>query len=189
MTDNPEERIDQDDRTDRYARPGQDGHPDRDEQLDWDGHPDRDDGSTASAERHDRDVDGADSSFVFPAADASMRGDAPLAELAEELRQRRSGEPAVDDAFAEVDVGEIDTDALWERVLSADDPAVDPDETDVRIVPKRSYCERCEHFSSPPTVACAHDGTEILELVGTDQFKVIDCPVVRENERLGRIPE
>ncbi|MHC3437373.1 hypothetical protein ACYJ1Y_04540 [Natrialbaceae archaeon A-gly3] len=46
------------------------------------------------------------------------------------------------------------------------------------------YCRRCEHFSAPPEVACENEGTEIVELVDLETFRVIDCPVVLNDERL-----
>jgi len=57
---------------------------------------------------------------------------------------------------------------------------------EIRDIAKRAYCHQCEHFEAPPNTGCRNDGTEILELVGLDQFRVADCPVVRENERLER---
>ena len=49
---------------------------------------------------------------------------------------------------------------------------------DEQVVPKRSYCEKCEHFAAPPETACEHPGTEIRELVDMEHFRVSRCPVV-----------
>lgn len=46
------------------------------------------------------------------------------------------------------------------------------------VVAKASFCQRCEHFSQPPDVGCENPGTEIVELVDVDHFRVRDCPVV-----------
>ena len=55
---------------------------------------------------------------------------------------------------------------------------------DVRVIEKRTFCQGCRYFSDPPTVACSHEGTEILELVDVDHFRVVDCPMVAEAEQL-----
>ncbi|MFC7230986.1 hypothetical protein ACFQMM_05325 [Saliphagus sp. GCM10025308] len=59
-------------------------------------------------------------------------------------------------------------------------------EREYRTIPKRSYCHQCEYFSDPPTVACTHEGTEILEMPSMDTYRVVDCPVVLEDEALER---
>jgi hypothetical protein len=71
---------------------------------------------------------------------------------------------------------------------SADDPSVSVEETNAgaeAVVPKRSYCERCEFFSAPPSVRCTNPGTEILELVDYEHFRVVDCPVVDRRGETG----
>jgi hypothetical protein len=60
----------------------------------------------------------------------------------------------------------------------------DPEGRAVRVVAKQKYCQNCEYLSSPPEVACGHEGTEILEQVDMEHFRVADCPVVREDEEL-----
>jgi hypothetical protein len=52
------------------------------------------------------------------------------------------------------------------------------DEYDDRIVEKREYCQRCPHSTDPPTLACTHDGTAIVEVVEMDRFRVRNCPMV-----------
>lgn len=59
------------------------------------------------------------------------------------------------------------------------DPGVEEVEEGV-VIPKLSYCERCPHFSEPPTVACTNPGTTIHELVDVDHFRVSNCPIVAE---------
>jgi hypothetical protein len=49
------------------------------------------------------------------------------------------------------------------------------------VVPTRSFCERCRYFSEPPEVDCSHEGTEIVELVDIDHFRVRNCPMVDED--------
>lgn len=153
-------------------------------------------------------------------ADVERGGDAdaesmPLEDLARELGERRqqASDDDLDEAFEPVDVGEVDTDELWEEVFD-DDPAdevgsvgpvgdvgeqsgpigsadgvasqaangstVDADDwtTADETVPKREYCQRCPHFSEPPEATCSHEGTEIVEVVSVDQFRVRNCPMV-----------
>jgi hypothetical protein len=96
-------------------------------------------------------------------------------------------------AFERAGVEGIDPDEVWDRLTAepdgdeADDGEgfpPDDDEDDVVTVSKHSYCEGCEHFSSPPDVTCTHEGTEILEFVGVDDVRVSNCPVVEERREL-----
>lgn len=119
--------------------------------------------------------------------------DAPLSELANETQQ--SSEAERSDLFEEVDVGDIDGEAVWEAVVeegqppealleepegpSAAEPTGQPDE---HVIDKREYCQRCEFFSEPPEVACTNEGTEIVELVDNDCFRVRNCPKVGDDE-------
>lgn len=99
----------------------------------------------------------------------------------------------VEDLFTEVEIGEVDDEAVWAELTGeaeastttgadgvpadgADLPTGDDDEG--TVVPKASYCQKCEYFSDPPAVECGNDGTEILELVDVDHFRVRNCPVV-----------
>ena len=123
-----------------------------------------------------------------PATDG-VDGDAPLSSLASSLDERRDRRTERDDElFDEEAVTEIDTDVVWER-LDETEPTGTPDgaSSDVRVIEKRQYCEQCPHFSTPPDVECGHDGTEILELVDMEQFRVVDCPKVEADERLERL--
>lgn len=116
--------------------------------------------------------------------------DAPLSSLASTVSDRRAdtGERPDDELFDEEEVPEIDADVVWERLGEDEQPEI-PDDTehDVRVIEKRSYCEQCPFFSTPPDVGCDHEGTEILELVDMDHFRVVDCPKVLEDERLERL--
>lgn len=107
-------------------------------------------------------------------------------------------DPALEDRFVEESVADVDPEAVWERLDDEDaevtDAAVDAlfegetndgfldadlgDETSEAVVAKRSYCQRCQFFSSPPEVACRNPGTEIVELVDVDHFRVRNCPIV-----------
>jgi len=119
-----------------------------------------------------------------------------------------------DQLFEEVEeVGEIDREALWRQVAGEDVAADAAEELDgevvdagstgptikrpetggeaasdegvhERIVEKAKYCQGCEYFSAPPEVRCTHEGTEIVEMVDVAHFRVVDCPIVKEDEEL-----
>ena len=116
-------------------------------------------------------------------------GKPPLADLAAAVRDREDRPRSEDDLFESVEVDSIDADAVWADLEGPDSSAASPESplsdrgaADVSgeesVVPKRSYCERCRYFTDPPEVACTHDGTEIVELVDADHFRVRDCPMV-----------
>jgi hypothetical protein len=116
-----------------------------------------------------------------------------------------AGETTVDgrgeELFEEMDVAEVDADAVWESVVadeggpdldagvsdtpggtrfSADVESADVEsaEGDGSVVPKDGYCESCAFFTAPPAVACEYDGSSIVEVVDTERFRVRGCPVV-----------
>lgn len=119
--------------------------------------------------------------------------EAPLSELANEATA--SSEAERSELFAEMDVADVDADEVWDAVVEegqppeelleepedeeAAEPTANPDE---HVVNKREYCQRCEFFSDPPTVACGHDGTEIVEMPDSDTFRVRNCPKVEAND-------
>lgn len=106
-----------------------------------------------------------------------------------------AGPETGDDPFEQMEVGDIDEEAVWSE-LGADDgdesladlsAAIEVDgEAEEAVVPKNQFCERCEHFSEPPDVSCGHDGTEIREFVDVEHLRVVDCPVVENRARLER---
>lgn len=95
-----------------------------------------------------------------------------------------------EELFTEVDIESVDESAVWEELSEGDengsgvslgtaDGFADlEDDGDGVIVPKESYCQQCEYFSSPPAIECTNPGTEILELVDIEHFRVRECPVV-----------
>lgn len=130
--------------------------------------------------------------------DASGTDDDPLSGLARDVADRRASSAVDDDVFEEMAVGAVDDDALWDDILEGDGERIRPpgalteEETVAvgdsgvpeHVVPKRTYCQRCRYFSSPPSVACQHEGTEILALVDVDHFRVRNCPMVESDEPL-----
>ncbi len=86
----------------------------------------------------------------------------------------RSGDEPIEDPFSAGDRTDLEA-----QVVEPEDDSGGLE----AIVPKTTYCQRCEHFATPPTVACEHPGTAVLEVVDVDNFRVRDCPVVEQ--RLG----
>ncbi|WP_266078196.1 hypothetical protein [Haladaptatus caseinilyticus] len=116
--------------------------------------------------------------------------DEPLARLAAEAESRRhSGGTAgeFDDVFTETTVE--DTDDLWADLEAEDSGDLvvsapreeSEDDRDVRTIPKAT-CHGCPHFGDPPTVHCLHEGTNIITMVDTEQFRVADCPMVVDED-------
>jgi hypothetical protein len=114
-------------------------------------------------------------------------------------------EPSENTLFTEVDVDEMDDEEVWARLDESDGengetaPGASPETgTAARepavptsgetVVDKRSFCERCEHFSEPPEVSCGYPDGEIVELVDTGRFRVRNCPIV-EQRRSGDVTE
>ncbi|AXR77806.1 hypothetical protein [Natrarchaeobaculum sulfurireducens] len=140
------------------------------------------------------DEDRADSETRERGDDGANGGDevaSPLADLAGRVAEheaRSSTDDSIDELFDREAVTEIDSDRLWERLENGEAPEPGPDERerDVREIDAHRYCHQCEHFAEPPQVGCTRDGTEILELTALERFRVVDCPVVREDEELER---
>ncbi|MFD1686679.1 hypothetical protein [Halobellus litoreus] len=103
------------------------------------------------------------------------------------------------DPFEEMSVSEIDEETLWESLgedadqepeLSVGaDPVDEPETTGTartspepreHVVSKESYCQKCPHLGDPPELQCTHDGTEIVEVVDSEHFRVRECPMVDE---------
>lgn len=139
-------------------------------------------------------------------SDDDLDGGDPLGDLADRIRSRRS-EPSLDHGGAEDDnadfegleeffesepYDEVDADELWDS-LEEDSGVGDGVETgessDEHIVPKRAYCEGCEHFSEPPDIHCNHAGTTIVEYVDLDHVRVRNCPIVAQRQALGERDE
>jgi hypothetical protein len=138
-------------------------------------------------------------------ADAETdRDDAPLGDLAREVRARREARESDadaddlpdDDLFEPVEVDHVDDEAVWESFADGEtgpaegvglgaeaEAAAEPDE---HVVPKRDFCQRCPHFSDPPETACSHEGTTIVEVVDADSFRVRNCPVVEDKDDASR---
>jgi len=110
----------------------------------------------------------------------------------------------LEDAFERMNVGDVADEDVWES-LDEDlaDGSAGPaagseagelsqgagptaasgtDEGVEHVVDKRSYCQQCPHFTPPPDVSCDHEGTTIAEVVGFDEFRVRNCPMVSDED-------
>ena len=156
-------------------------------------------GENATREPHpDRDAD--------PQTADPQTSDPPVDDVPAEAEDA----PDADEAFDEMDVSDIDGEALWDELAGgttaaadagtavepgASEPSVEQSATgsvggqptddagaDVEetLVDKRQYCQQCPHFTDPPDVGCTHPGTTIVEVVEDGRFRVRDCPVVTE---------
>ena len=108
------------------------------------------------------DVDEIDTDDLWD----EMFGDSPADEVG---GVDGAGEPSVSTRTA----GSVASEATNGSAATADDWAA-ADET----VSKRDYCQKCPHFGEPPEVHCTHEGTEIVEVVTVEQFRVRNCPMV-----------
>lgn len=125
----------------------------------------------------------------FAELDAGTR-DSPREFPDEELEAAAGEVDAEADPFEEMEVEDLDEEDVWAALSAAEEPEVEiggaatPVETEEgvedHIVDKREYCQRCPYFTEPPTVACSHEGTSIVEAVNTDEFRVRGCPMVSE---------
>jgi hypothetical protein len=125
--------------------------------------------------------------------------DDPLSDLAGRVGRRRAeraesedGESPDASPFESMAVESVDPETLWAELADADTAAAGAagraeavenasGEAD-HVVPKRSFCQSCPHFASPPAFACTRAGTEIVEVVDADRFRVRNCPVARGAE-------
>jgi hypothetical protein len=165
--------------------------------------------------------------------DEGGAGREPLSDLADRVRQSRSrregGQEPRDEAdpfaalertveesdtetdetdpFEQMEVGDVDEEAVWESLegeeaAAADQPSVgagadaerverdDPGaERPDHVVEKSAYCQRCQFFSAPPEVRCTHEGTAIVEVVDSERFRVRGCPMVAEGGAVDRDPD
>ncbi|TKR26276.1 hypothetical protein [Natronomonas salsuginis] len=92
-----------------------------------------------------------------------------------------------DDPFEEMEIDPVDKADVWAAIDEAGDgsdeltTALNGATEAETVVPKERYCATCEYFSKPPETACTNPGTEIVELVGVDSFRVRNCPVVERH--------
>lgn len=99
-----------------------------------------------------------------------------------------AGDPfgGADSVFERVDVGEVDTDEVWNSIAEDGDDGepVVPDDSRYAEVSKHAFCQQCEHFAEPPDAHCTHESAEIIEYLDMEHVRLLDCPVVAEREDL-----
>jgi len=100
----------------------------------------------------------------------------------------REGDPFEDatSAFERMDVGDVDPDSVWESLDEARmrGSVSERQGRTYAEVSKHRFCEQCEYLSDPPSIECAHEGTEIVEFLDMETVRVVDCPVVAERRDL-----
>lgn len=126
-----------------------------------------------------------------PSDSADEEEETPLSNLA---RRVGEGTDAADAGgeFRPVETAEIDSEDVWADLEAgaSDEPITTGErvdsaaEGDVRIIPKRT-CHTCPYFGAPPELHCTHEGTEIREVASPEEFEVVDCPMVVDDDDLG----
>lgn len=163
------------------------GHEPSKGPVDDDSPDDETDGETTEPFEELDDEAGTDDPFEELEAGARES----LEEFPEEQLEAAAGEvDAEGGPFEEMEVEDLDEEDVWDALSAAEEAEIEiggeatPVETgeavEDHIVDKREYCQRCPHFTEPPTVSCAHEGTEIVEVVSTDEFRVRGCPMISE---------
>ena len=143
-----------------------------------------------------------DESDPFAALEAETEGGDPTTSGVGETGEGTDGDP-----FDRMDVEAIDEEAVWESLEADDGEPIDASATDAgveaervkrddpgaerpeHVVEKGAYCQRCRFLSAPPEVRCTHDGTEIVEVVDSERFRVRGCPMVARGGALARDPD
>ncbi|GAB7012050.1 hypothetical protein ACFQEQ_12845 [Halolamina salina] len=129
--------------------------------------------------------------------DGEADRESPFETVAEDQPADAAGS---DELFEEVDVSDLDGEAVWDAVVEGDaeteellegesrmeadvESSVEstgvPDE---HVIDKREYCQRCEFFAAPPDAVCTNEGTVIVELVDNGHFRVRGCPKVAADD-------
>ena len=113
--------------------------------------------------------------------------DDPFDELDDLDHESEESLEAFDELFVEGTDDDLDDEAVWAALADGEPGTLDEADAELdAIVPKRTYCERCEHLSTPPSVSCEHPDTGILELVDREHFRVRNCPVVERRHGTDR---
>jgi hypothetical protein len=158
----------------------------------------------ASTDETAAEDDVADPEEELPLSALRERVEAQRESEADSFAEVGDEEPQTDvdsaELFEEVEVGEVDGEAVWDAIVEGDadadellgeeprvesetEPTAEPTESpDEHVVEKREYCQRCEFFAAPPDATCTNDGTEIVELVDNDHFRVRGCPKVAADD-------
>jgi len=98
---------------------------------------------------------------------------------------RGDGDPfgSAESVFESVDIDALDEDELW-NAIEADDDTSPVTQKRYSEVSKHRFCEQCEFFAEPPASHCTHEDARILEHLDMETVRVVDCPIVAEQERI-----
>jgi hypothetical protein len=123
--------------------------------------------------------------------------DRPLEELADCVRTRTADEDADAESspFESMDVGAVDGEEVWGELFDDDDGGgefvgVGGEAERVGegtayaefVVEKAEFCKQCPFLGDPPELHCTHEGTDIVEVVDTEHFRVRECPMVDDGD-------
>jgi hypothetical protein len=118
----------------------------------------------------------------FPDADRGGSSDDAAAALEDAFERMDVDGPAEEDVWESLDA-DVDAAAGFGAAAGLGEATSVPGQGDTEhVVSKRTYCQQCPHFTSPPEVACTHEGTTIVEAVGFDEFRVRNCPMISEED-------
>ena len=172
-------------RSRRDAADEETGDPAEDVDADAAGGVDRPDDAEPDPPELDLGLDGPESDRV---------ADGPLGDITERVRARRDRDAAEDDSpFETMDVGELDGEEVWSELFEEGETEREKrigigaqverveggrDYEDF-VVEKAKFCKQCPHLGEPPLLSCSREGTEIIEVVDSERFRVRDCPMVR----------
>jgi hypothetical protein len=84
------------------------------------------------------------------------------------------------DSAADADAGSLGDDAAGPSAPAGAAPGARE-----HVVPKSDYCQSCPYLDAPPELACTHEGTEIVEVVDNERFRVRNCPMVDDGVDAG----
>ena len=171
-TDDAFEAPDSGETDDPFAALGDEAGPDA--SADTSPHADPEPGAPADDPFADLDTDPEDAATDGDPFESMDVGDVGEEDVWEALDQ----ETPVGTGAAAFDSGVVGGETGDSATRSGGPEARTPGTGDERVIDKRSYCQQCPHFSSPPETACTHEGTDIVESVDFSRFRVRNCPMV-----------
>lgn len=167
-----------------------DAGEDEDAEADAPGEEGAADPDDAPEDREETGADGqsAESDDPFDALGELDGEDNPFADIAADADVDAGG---ADNLFEDIGVEDPLEAPSGPQPDEPEGPVVEPVElgTDTVVVPASTYCRGCEYFDEPPEVRCTHSGTQIVELVDLNRFKVRNCPIVAQRVRAGLAEE
>jgi hypothetical protein len=146
--------------------------------------------TTARNDESEAAATGGPGSVVNEPSVPESGGDDPFADLGGGPQPRTrddDGDGGDDpfDSFESVDVDEVDPDEVWANLSSLEDATEEFDGKVYYEVSKHRFCEQCEYFSGPAEASCTFEGAEVVEFVDMETVRLVNCPVVAEQEDLG----